>query len=105
MKTSKYQEALDRAAEHVKRIGLADADKLAIYTTLEHVSQSGMMRTISAFVIVDNTPLCIARSVRVSGCGMDMGFHLASSIYDTLHPYINGKQDKPYQTGLVHRWM
>ena len=93
MEKSQYQQAIERGAESLKRMGIERRDKLEIYTTLEGVSRSGMLRTISAFVMVDNMPICIARSVKVRGAGMDMGFHLASGIYDTVHPYVSGKQE------------
>lgn len=56
-----------------------------IYTVLDHVSSSGMMRVISAFVPVVRDGhaeiACVAREKEVSGCGMDMGFHLAYNLF------------------------
>ena len=66
-----------------------------IYTKLNHVSKSGMFRLISCFVIIDNKPFNLDRYIeklgnykrdknrdglRVSGCGMDMGFDV---VYNT----------------------
>lgn len=68
-----------------------------IYTVLRSVSRSGMQRRITAFVIVDGVPKNLSwhydRSHgrmaddsfsgwanKVSGCGMDMGYHLADNI-------------------------
>lgn len=69
--------------------------KYVVYTQIRHVSRSGMMRHINCYVMNDNTPINInwyveritqtyfraksydapnADSLRVSGCGMDMGF-------------------------------
>jgi len=72
-----------------------------IYTILRSVSSSGMMRTIDMFYIKDNRPCRIVYTTnkvfhlgkwdskksgfRVSGCGMDMGFHLVKSLGYHLH--------------------
>ena len=60
-----------------------------IYTKLNHVSQSGMMRVIDLYVMRDNAPVRITWSaakatdstynrkhegLQMGGCGMDMGF-------------------------------
>lgn len=61
-----------------------------VYSSLKHVSRSGMFRVINLFVIKDNQPIQLDRwaadllegydrrheGLRASGCGMDMGFHL-----------------------------
>jgi len=72
-----------------------------VWTIVRHVSRSGMSRDISAFVIVDGEPLDVSGyigrvlnwprnphtgAVKVSGCGMDMGFHLVYSLSATLFP-------------------
>jgi hypothetical protein len=102
---SQWDKDLRQAAERIRSYGADKADKVRIYTTCSHVSRSGMMRHISAFVMVDNAPVCIARGVRVSGCGMDMGFHLAYCIYCTLFPYNTPEgKAKPYQEYLQHQW-
>lgn len=69
-------------------------ERPTIYYSVYHVSRSGMFRRISFYIIQDNKPLCIdwliaimthykkdknARGLKVSGCGMDMGFAV---IYD-----------------------
>ena len=72
-----------------------------IYTTLKHVSRSGMYRVIGMHVIKNNEPLQIAGiasdllegwddrhyGAKASGCGMDMGFHLVYSLSRHLWPY------------------
>jgi hypothetical protein len=85
-----------------------------IYTVLRSVSRSGMMRKISAYVIVDGTPQhlswdydrahgrmaddsCGRWANKVSGCGMDMGFHLASNIAS-----LAGLNDC---SGFHHEWL
>ena len=79
-----------------------------IYTVLDHVSQSGMTRYISAFVPVmldDGTGYkypdiaCIARERKVGGCGMDMGFHLAYNMFLEAYP------DGDYRRELSHSWL
>lgn len=71
-----------------------------IYTSLSKVSSSGMYRHIKPYVIKDNQPLCLTwyvsqvlgypykektHSIGVSGCGMDMGFHLIDVLGRTLN--------------------
>ena len=78
-----------------------------IFTVLNHVSSTGMTRYISAYVPVigdDGKPYitCIARERKVGGCGMDMGFHLAYSMFMSV--YYDDKEH-PYQSYLSHSWM
>ena len=61
-----------------------------LYTNLMSVSKSGMSRKLKVFFIKDNEPLFLNYhtakvlgynlqedgSIKVNGCGMDMGFHL-----------------------------
>lgn len=79
-----------------------------IYTVLDHVSQSGMTRYISAYVPVmcddgwgDMQPdlVCIAREYKVGGCGMDMGFALAYDMFLDAYP------DGDYCGELRHLWL
>lgn len=74
-----------------------------IYTKLDHVSTSGMTRYISAFMILDNDLVCIAREVKMSGCGMDMGFHLAYNLFISVYGYDN--KEMTYQNNLKHNWI
>jgi len=72
-----------------------------VYTTLKHVSRSGMMRSIDVHLIRDNEPQWIARQVataidfnfdekreaiKVHGCGMDMGFEVVYNLGRVLFP-------------------
>lgn len=72
-----------------------------VYTTLRHVSRSGMLRTIDCHSITDNSPYwlsgMIARAtgmgcdhkrqgIKMSGCGMDMGFALVYELSQVLYP-------------------
>ncbi len=76
-----------------------------IYTTVKHVSQRGMMRHIDINYIKNNKPIKLnwyiqrlglfkraknydsknADSLRVSGCGMDMGFHVVYNLSSILY--------------------
>jgi hypothetical protein len=73
-----------------------------IYTQLEHVSQSGMFRRISVCVMRNNKPVWINELIdkltiyktdkrktglRVSGCGMDMGFAVVYNFSSKVFPY------------------
>lgn len=89
------QEAIDRLREEIK-----PGD--TIYTILRHRSRSGMQRSISVIQIdsegvprewdylaakamgdrIDN----VNGGIKVSGCGMDMGFHLVYNLGRTLFP-------------------
>lgn len=66
---------------------LQDGD--TVWTVLEHVSASGMSRNIRVIAIKGGEPYYLSwavacvlgwpmrnNAVRVSGCGMDIGFHL-----------------------------
>jgi hypothetical protein len=71
-----------------------------IYTTLRHVSRSGMQRVIDLNVIIDNEPRWIGytaakalgdryddrQGIVTDGAGMDMGFHLVYNLSRTLFP-------------------
>lgn len=94
----------DQQAE--SRLFIADAlaraakdrnGKPVIYTVLKSASKSGMMRRITAFVVIDGEVTSLSWHYdraygrmaddstgrwanKVQGAGMDMGFHLAGSI-------------------------
>lgn len=70
-----------------------------IYTSVTHISRSGMSRNIQAFVIRDNQPQNVSgwvarvidhpcdrgeMSVKMGGCGMDMGFALVYALSSAL---------------------
>ncbi len=105
----------DDGQQRLKDIFLRSIEQsgcVKIYTVLDSVSSSGMSRHISAFVPVilkDSNGkeypdmCCIAREKYVSGCGMDMGFHLAYSLY--CQSGINDANKHPYQDYLSHSWL
>lgn len=72
-----------------------------IYTQLDHVSKSGMMRAISIKIIEDNEIHDITHHVavalqekrhdkyggiKINGCGMDMGFSIVYDLSYVLYP-------------------
>lgn len=103
-----------------------------IYTVLRHVSSSGMTRRITCFAIVGTgrkaEPFDLGGyiadvlgykrherdgSLVVSGCGMDMGFHIVHSLGYALwpkgtrkpHGTRNGAPDADGGYALKHRWL
>ena len=89
-----------------------------VYTKLNHVSRSGMSRSITPFLVIDGEPYYIAYSVavifgqsrdkydgvRMDGCGMDMGFALVYNLSLYLYPDGFGlkmtKENYPEGIGL-----
>jgi len=99
---SKYWEIRETAARWLKEaLGQPD-EGVTLYTVLNHVSQSGMHRHISLYIIKGSVPICLARQAPCNGCGMDMGFELAYNVF--LEAYGLNK-DYPYQTKLYHHWL
>ena len=91
---------------------IAEHGTVEIYTVLNHVSSSGITRYISAFVPLSRSRrgegkkeacfVCIAREKKVGGCGMDMGFHLAYSLFMSVY---HSDENRPYQDYLSHSWL
>lgn len=90
---------MDQTAAIAKLRELAPAGT-TVYTVLRHVSQSGMSRRISAFVIRDGAPFEIDWLIEASGgpkrhrqhsglvvrgAGMDMGFHVVYELSRSIH--------------------
>tara|TARA_R100000808_G_C2141959_1_gene149765 strand:+ start:625 stop:990 length:366 start_codon:yes stop_codon:yes gene_type:complete len=105
-KMNKKQKEKLEALEHLRKL-VKSGDTL--YTQVNHVSKSGMTRDIAIRLIKDNQILSLTywtaklfgdpiknNGVRVSGCGMDMGFHLVYNISFML--YNDGY-------ALKHRWL
>ena len=103
---------LRRDEELTQELRKVLTENQTIYTILRSVSASGMMRTIDMFYIKDNDCHKIhygtdkvfylgkrdgkKEGYRVSGCGMDMGFHLVSGLSQHLF------NDSYY---LKHQWV
>ena len=76
-----------------------------VYCILRHVSSSGMSRRISFYTIIKNEPIWLDYKIekilgykrsnkvglKVSGCGMDMGFSVVYDLGDALWPKGDGK--------------
>ena len=99
-----------------------------VYTTLRHVSKSGMSRNISLVIVKggelrDITFLAAVamndtlasgnyNAIKVGGCGMDMGFSLVYNLGATLwpkgarkpHGRRNGEPDSAGGYALKHQW-
>lgn len=112
---------------------------ITVYCILRHVSRSGMYRRISFYIMRDAGPdykpedrlypyyldrLIIEagigdaprgnnEGVGVTGCGMDMGFHIVNNLgmftwpkgTPTPHGTSNGKPDSDGGYALKYRWM
>lgn len=71
-----------------------------VYTSLNHVSRSGMQRAISTYIIIKNDVRDISYDVaeiigstihkkggiKIDGCGMDMGFAIVHQLSYALYP-------------------
>jgi hypothetical protein len=92
-------------------------DNLTIYTVLRSVSASGMTRHISLKFVQDNNIYDITylaaeamgerlsdrngyNTIKVSGTGMDMGFHL---VYELSSVLFHGQERAGYK--LSQRWL
>ena len=74
-----------------------------LYTSLKHVSSSGMSRDMKVLAVVDGQIRDVTwyvskiigtlkerngqRVIRVGGCGMDMGFHVVYTVSAVLYGY------------------
>lgn len=114
--TAKARKAREqREAADKLRDMLGDTPR--VYTVLRHVSASGMSRDISLLIadadglrdITYTAAIAMGenireargqRVIRVGGCGMDMGFHLVSSLSWRLY---NGLRERPDYV-IEHRW-
>jgi hypothetical protein len=96
---------------------LGKQEKPILYTSLKHVSSSGMSRDMKVLVALDGQILDVTyyvgkldigtlkerngqRVIRVGGCGMDMGFHVVYSVSAVLY----GLQERGAYT-IRHEWI
>ena len=108
---SEQAEATARLLEWVK-----PGDTL--YTQVKNVSRSGMSRVIQVIQLENNEPRYLGynvaqalgwsydrkrEGVKVSGCGMDMGFHLIYELSVKLFCTEGYDHDKAYS--LKQRWL
>ena len=98
-KKAQKQQEKEEARAYILSL-LEGEDRPTAYTIIRSVSSSGMSRQISVKVVKENRLYDISFSVaklldytliqkahnavRVSGCGMDMGFHIISSLSRVL---------------------
>jgi hypothetical protein len=92
-------------------------ERVTVYTILRRVSSSGMTRHISLKIaqggeiydITYNAALALGEklhdvngfnTIKVNGCGMDMGFHLVYSLSSVL---FHGQDRAGYK--IAQRWM
>lgn len=84
-------------AEAIERLRAAMPPGSTVYTQLQHVSRSGMMRHISVRTSLEGLhdwdvaaavgySLAPREGIKVSGAGMDMGFHLIYNLSYVLYP-------------------
>lgn len=111
-------EEQEKQAESIVALRGMLAPGSVVYTVLRHVSRSGMTRGIDLYLIQDNRPRCITftaghaigspqsfkdwkegKGLRVSGCGMDMGFSLVHDLSRVLFGNTS------LQGGLHHEWL
>lgn len=100
MITKKQNREMERKAAIEELKGMIKPGD-TVYTSLNHVSQSGMTRAISCFVIQNNEPRNIDWYVNracdyphnerwggltVGGCGMDMGFAVVYDLSSAMYP-------------------
>jgi hypothetical protein len=90
-KTEGAQRHADQCADDLRRV-LVVGDR--VYSVLRHVSASGMSRRIDFYAIKDGAPVYLSGAMAgllsykrhkqgglvVTGCGMDMGFHVVSGL-------------------------
>lgn len=120
MKTLTKKQEREQEKERAKTLILdlldTGADRPTIYTILRRVSASGMSRDISLKVIKGGEIYDITysagvlldmkltkssyNSLRVNGCGMDMGFHL---VYNLASVLFSGQERAGYK--IRHEWL
>ncbi len=97
---TKAQLAVQKETRDYLRETLKPGDTVS--TILRHVSRSGMLRAISVVVVGDDGDICdldyqVARAlgykadelhggIKMTGCGMDMGFALVYQLSHVLFP-------------------
>ena len=99
-----------------------------VYTNLRHVSDSGMTRWLDVYIVEDNQisnitglvckaadlTYCNRRhSLKIGGCGMDMGWQVVYNLGCSLwpsgtpapHSVRNGEPDTCGGYALKHQWL
>ena len=113
--TKKRQAEAEQAREELREMFAGD-ERPVIGTILRHVSASGMSRDISLYYKDTNITYLAGvamgdnvkssngfNAIRVSGCGMDMGFHLVYGLSITL--FCSDKYDHDSAYKLKQEWL
>lgn len=115
-KKAQAQQEQESARRYLLSI-LERQEKPTLYTSLKHVSSSGMSRDMKVLTALDGQILDVTwyvgrlgigtikerngqRVIRVGGCGMDMGFHVVYSISSDLYRH---QDDSGYV--IRHEWI
>lgn len=117
-KLTKNQEAMENLKNELREIFAEHNHQ--VYTELNHVSKSGMLRLIKVYVKQGNYQRDITnliapvigysldnkgRGLRVTGCGMDMGFHVVYSLSTLLYKNEDGSYSRDGAYKLKQRWL
>lgn len=121
MTITKKQEKINEMNEAMESLkGILEKGKHTVYTSLLHVSQSGMTRRISCYVAtgegeLTNIDWYIEKldlykrdnkgGLKVSGCGMDMGFSVVYELSCKLYRNEDGSYSHDGAYKLNQRWM
>jgi hypothetical protein len=99
MTTTKNNIEREEAIKALKKLGIKSGAK--VYTTIKHVSASGMSRSIACFISRKNEIVKIDwylnrilgykfdqnhGGLKIGGCGMDMGFAMVYNLGRALYP-------------------
>lgn len=114
-KKAQAQQEKEEARAYLLSI-LDKQEKPTLYTSLKHVSASGMSRDMKVLAVVDGQIVDVTwyvskiigtlkerngqRVIRVGGCGMDMGFHVVYEVSAVLYGY---KERGAYT--IRHEWI
>lgn len=105
----------EEAISELKRLFKGERNPM-IYSTIRHVAPSGMSRSISFYFVNKNRQpiwldhlICRAldyklddkrEAVKVSGCGMDIGFEVVYNLSTALYGYKNEQSYRLKQVWL-----
>jgi len=78
MKVKKFD--YENASNLLKKYVNSNKEDVRMYTVCDHVSKSGMRRNIK-LLLVKNDEILLLGYGWVSGCGMDMGYHIAETAF------------------------
>lgn len=119
--TKKEQRTIEIQEAREQLLPILEKGNFTVYTELKHVSQSGMSRRISCYVATApgelvNIDWYIERmdlynrdikngGLKVSGCGMDMGFAVVYNLSSSLFRNEDGSYSHDGAYKLKQRWI